>query len=175
MRDITERLIKKGIKFVESGLIIKRLNSAPEKMELEKTNNGFYLENKEIRIKYVLRYFGGENLYQVSFKDLYPKVSFSGTLNLSFLDTFFGRLLFNETPCEEMSFTTGDLNAFSFPMGEATIKNIGNVIYFSNGDKTYLADPRNKVNAAWFSVGDKVLDLASKKYSLKKVSKCVKL
>ena len=165
MKNLNFKLIQDGFKFIESGLVLQRLSSAPNQVKIERDSNGFYAVNQEIQIRYSAETCCGDDSFEVSFKNLQPKISFSGYCSRS--GFLFRKVDFDKCGCHHLSLHLGDLNFSVLPFGDETIENIGNDLLIHRNEKTYLNSPINKVNPIWFLVGDEVLKVASKKYSLK--------
>lgn len=132
------------------------IKKAPAKINYKPDNNGFYLENEIVMLRYTAVHFGGRDDVELWFKETEPKISISSDFtNMNMIPT---SLL-----CDKITAHQGIIGVYFIPIGEK----IGDTISANKHSYDAAREGDFTVSYEWFDRGTRILQQAAKKYKLK--------
>lgn len=130
------------------------IKKAPAKISYKPDNNGFYLENEIVMLRYTAVHFGGRDDVELWFKETEPKIS-SDFTNMNMIPT---SLL-----CDNITAHQGVIGVYFIPIGEK----IGDTISANKHSYDVARNDEFTAPDEWFDRGTRILQQAAKKYELK--------
>lgn len=130
-----------------------RLANAPAEVEYEPDNNGFYLENKELCMRYTQHTCLGRDHFDLWFLGIYPKIMVGGS-------SIAMKRLPKSAYCTNITAHTGDTYSFSFPLDGS----IGDTICISRFSSSRETLPGEE---EWYNIGTSLLQQAAQKYDVR--------